>query len=149
VLVYCPTEVALILVPVKDARGIFRFPCDAAAVPGLVLSVRPLTPILEQVFARVGAVLGIERPGLVYSVCEEDLGTVKDAGGRDATLYLLRAVEPCSITHEEWPTFPQILRSLSRDRTRLPWMKAWQVLTGGLEAQTKAIEVDDLEKFKS
>jgi len=140
--IYCQTTAAIVIIPVLDESGIMRIPSVDPANPGLLLEVRPLTPIIEQIMALVGSTLALDRPGAVYRVCDEELGSVELAGSVPATVYLLRAAVPAATLRTDWPTFPQLLRAMPATRARLIWLKAWQVLTGGLESQTKAIEVE-------
>ena len=65
-------------------------------------------------------------------------------------MYVARlTLEPESlskISWQEWSTLPVLIRNMPKDRNRLAYLKAWQVLTGALEESTKALDVHEVVK---
>lgn len=140
--VYCPTETAFLLLAVRDERGLLRFPDESHdGTPGLKIDVKARLPIDEQLVAAAAKTLDVSavRLDIVQDFADEmPLGTTT------ATLYLAEAVgvAPASAA---WPTLPDILRKMAKDRRRLPYLRAWQVMTGGLKLNTKAVDVAELD----
>jgi hypothetical protein len=63
-----------------------------------------------------------------------------------ATLYVatLASAAGC-VADPGWPSLPDILRA-QKGRDRIPYLRAWQVLAGGLHLETKAIDAAELAK---
>lgn len=60
-------------------------------------------------------------------------------------LLLLRITMP--LAHRDWPSFPQILRSLPKTKIRIPYLKMFQILMGQQDEKTEAVGLDDLKKM--
>ncbi len=136
----CQTDQAIVLVAVRDHLGVLRFPIsEKVNAPGVWFDVKPLLPInpqivdaLSQFFARdVGVHVTIEQNFFDAIVSDAE---------RSATLYLATLHHaPENLESGSWVTMPELLRKLS-GRSRLPYLRAWQVFAGGLHLDTKAIE---------
>jgi hypothetical protein len=64
-----------------------------------------------------------------------------------ATLYVGRLAPSAGIkASSDWPSLPLILRQLS-GRARIPYLRAWQVLAGGLQLNTKAVDAAEVAKY--
>jgi hypothetical protein len=147
----CQTTHATIIVGYKCPDGVIRCPTDAGIWPGINLSVNPLLPINSQLIDTAQAF--VLNKFKVTDVVQECLGLLEpklEIIGSESSLYvgyLQPAVdENLSEFWPSWRTFPDILRSLANNRSRLPYLKAWQIFAGGLSESTKAIELDDLKK---
>jgi hypothetical protein len=124
-----------------------RFPQNGGALPGLVLEVAGGLPINVQLIELLWTHLGERIKGV--DVTQAFSGEVTLPDGRQATVYLATVNGQRELTTADGrlaPTLPEILRGMPKDRNRLPYLRAWQVLSGGLTSETKAIELDDLKK---
>lgn len=148
--VHCSTDEAIFLVAVSCPDGLLRFPNDDTAWPGLGFHVEPLVGINEQLFKRAAAELG---NGLAPKIAIwQEYSDVIKVNGEDHTTLYVGILRPSSQELETtpwqtWRTLPDMIRSLPKDRTRLAYLKAWQVLTGALEESTKALDVDEVARF--
>jgi len=144
----CKTDFAVLLCAVADAKGVLRFPITTpdTDTPGLDLVVAPLVPINELLMKAAAAVLG-EGVGRHLEINQEYADEIAVTGGPNVTLYLARLAPAAGfVATAEWPTMPELLRAL-QGRKRLPYLRAWQVLAGGLTLDTKAVETDKLPVF--
>jgi hypothetical protein len=149
--VYCKTEVAVLMLAVKDEAGVMRVPVSPGArAPGWEIAVRPLVPIGEQLVAAAAEALGTDVTGLALDVVQEFADETRLADGTLATVYLATlapAVAERRHAPRTWSSIPELLRGLPKDRGRLPYLRAWQILTGGLQLNTKAVDVSELGKY--
>jgi hypothetical protein len=141
--VHCKTPVAILLAAVADDRDLRRFPQNGGALPGLVFEVSPGLPINIQLLETLWAHVGEKLKGV--DIIQEFAGEAELPDGRAATVYLATVNGRRELSGDA-PTMPEILRGMAKDRNRLPYLKAWQVLTGSLTLNTKAIELDELKK---
>ena len=144
--IYCKCDHAILLAAVPDSRGVLRFPSNTQSLqPGLHVAVRALIPIYDQLTQAVSALIGqdVARQLHIWDDFADELTLL---GGNAAIMYVasLNGVTPEMA--ETWPVMPAILRALPKNRGRLPYLRAWQVLQGGLQLNTKAIEAADLAK---
>ena len=83
-------------------------------------------------------------------VWQEYRGDIILEGKRDGSMYVARlTADPSSIESmpwRTWETLPSLIRSMPKDRNRLAYLKAWQVLTGALDESTKALDVNEVIK---
>ena len=149
---FCKTPVAVLLLGVKDAKGVMRFPSGPgegeARTSGLRIDVRPLVPINEQLMAAASTALATPL-ALALDVVQEFADELTLPDGQAATVYLATVNEtraPQVQARSEWASMPDILRGMDKDRRRLPYLRAWQILTGGLTLNTKAVEASELRK---
>jgi hypothetical protein len=151
----CKTPLAIFLVGVADERGVLRFPTAGdAEAPGLRIPVRALVPINEQLVAAASAALGAA-VGPALDIVQDFADEMELADGAGCTVYVARLnaarLAPSSQTviaeaANGWPSFPELLRGMSKTRRRLPFLRAWQVLSGGLELTTKAVDMDEVRR---
>ncbi len=142
----CKTPWAVLLCAVADEGKVLRFPDQGGATPGLRFAVTPLTPINEQLVRAASSHFYVE-VGLHLQICQEFAdelpGLAADAG---TTLYLATLSEAAGIVAPTaWTNMPDLLRRLT-GRTRVPYMRAWQILAGGLTETSKVIDAADLAK---
>jgi NADPH-dependent 2,4-dienoyl-CoA reductase/sulfur reductase-like enzyme len=113
-----------------------------------VTAVRPVIPINVQLAelaesffeAAVARHLGIEQ-----EFADPVVATKGDSA--EFTLYLARLHPDAAIVAPpSWPTIPQILRGLS-GLMRVPYLRAWQILAGGLQLNTKAVDAAEVAKY--
>lgn len=145
---YCQTDRAILLVGVPDDNGVLKFPESAGseAAPGLHLEPRPLLSIDQQLMAEATRVFGKD-VALHLSLVQEFEDPLTLPDGKTATLYLGTLTPAAEIAVlPAWRSLPDLMRGMSKDRGRLPYLRAWQVLTGGLTLNTKALDLDEVKK---
>lgn len=143
----CPTEHFVLLCAVEDADGVLRFPEGGATPPGWRAPATALTPINPQLFAAAAAQL--ERDVAPWLAIEQQFADpiTDDDGVVRTTLYVGRLDRASGIVASAaWPVMPQILRRLG-GRARIPYLRAWQVLAGGLYLETKAVDAAEVAKY--
>jgi hypothetical protein len=143
--IYCKTPKAIVLVGCESEEGPMRFPTEGGELPGLHIDVDSSQPINEQLIKRVVAYLALPRLSGHVEI-NQDFSDVLDNQGVPTTLFLATIHARHASGKLEWPTMPTLLRGMPSDRRRLPYLKAWQVLTGALSANTKAIDLEEALK---
>lgn len=144
----CPTSKAILLCAVEDAAAVLRCPVVHEVPPGLVVDVRPIIPINAQL-AEVASAFFKAEVGRFLDIEQTFADPLVKAKGDEAafTLYLGRLQAGAAIVAPpEWPTLPQILRSLT-GHMRVPYLRAWQILAGGLQLNTKAVDAAEVAKY--
>lgn len=150
--VQCNTDQAILLLAIQCPDGLLRFPNDEAPLPGLRLKVQPQLGINEQLIARAQQDL---TPALASQISIwQNYSDVVTTSSQESVTFYVGILRPTSETLDtfksdwkEWRTLPDLIRSLPKDRTRLTYLKAWQVLTGALEETTKALDVDEVARY--
>lgn len=145
--VHCKTSVAILLAAIPDERDLMHFPQSAtsfAGLPGLTFDVSPGMPINIQLMEQLWAHLGEKIKGV--DIIQAFVDEVRLPDGRAATVYLATVNGRRTLTSGA-PTMPEILRQMPKDRNRLAYLKAWQVLTGSLTLNTKAVELEEIKKY--
>jgi hypothetical protein len=141
----CKTDHALLLLAIPDARGVLHFPSTAdAPLPGLHLEVKPLLPIQAQLTAAATAAVGRD-VALDLHLWDELADEMTLPNGTKTTMYVA-SLKGEAADADRWPVMPAILRAMDKNRGRLPYLRAWQVLQGGLKLNTKAVEASELLK---
>ena len=145
-LIHCATPRAHLLLAVPDAAAVLRFPGGHAPTPGIEVAVQALTPIGPQLVDAAVAALGAGIPALGVLVEQEFADALATASGA-ATLYVATLrLGSAFVAPNHWPTMPEILRRL-KGRERIPFMRAWQVLAGGLHLNTKAVDAAEVARY--
>jgi len=140
--VFCKTDFAVVLLGIPDERGVFRFPNNGKQWPGIVFKPTPRLAINDQIVAAIAGFLKMDKiPSLELNPKYAD--QTKDG----CTVYLATATSDDFKGDENWQSLPELLRGMDRNKKRLPFLRAWQVLTGSLELDTKAVENADLNKY--
>ena len=130
----------------------YKFPNDRPpnqdGPSGLWAYVDTQTPVLPQLVAR--AEKFFERKPLVQSIefveNYRDVIVLDNPENKCAQLYVAHW-KPL-VSKEEasgWLTIPEMLRSLSSGKTRLAYLRAFQVLQGGLTQEIDAVDTKDLK----
>ncbi|MCX6118803.1 MAG: hypothetical protein NT027_14780 [Proteobacteria bacterium] len=151
---YCNTPYATVLIAVPVNEAPLKFPNDASFWPGIGFKVDPLLSINDQILLAIHKVL--PSSGLKVHIWQEYSDLLQREGVMDSTLYVARIDEPGSQQLDQpkpsfgetqtWSTLPDLIRTLPKDRNRLAYLKAWQVLSGALEENTKALDVAEVVK---
>lgn len=145
-LVKCPTDFAVLLCAVPDERGVLRFPSnDSTEIPGLNFAVQAGEPINDQLIHVAEKTLNARLQGRL-DISQEFADPVTRSDGQQATLYVATVAEGAKKSDASWPSLPDILRALPKDKGRVPYLRAWQILTGGLKLETKAVDMAEVER---
>lgn len=147
--VQCETPRAVFVLAVTCSDGILRFPEDGSPWPGLGIKVNTLLGINAQLKARAVQALGDW--GHRCDIWQEYSALLNRDGIEPTTLYVGRISpneeELKTLPWQTWQTLPALIRTLPKDRNRLSYLKAWQVLSGALEENTKALDVDEVARY--
>ena len=143
--VHCKTPEARLLIAVSDKKGVFRFPVNAdQIVPGLKIAVElgaPIGPqlveVAEQYFKQQGLGLNVNIEQSYLETIETDVGAVTVYAGSLDKNSDFKAPD-------EWPTLPELLRKMPKDKNRMAYLKALQVFSGAHTEKIKAVESKDL-----
>ncbi len=145
-LLNCQTDFAVLLCAVPDERGVLHFPSnDSTLLPGLNFTVAGLTPINEQLIKEAEGFFG-KRLGNSLQITQEFADPVPRPDGVMATLYLATVAQGSVTFDPSWRSLPEILRGLPKNKGRVPFLRAWQILSGGLQLDTKAVDMAEVAK---
>jgi hypothetical protein len=140
----CKTEVAIILLGVADETGFLFYPTTAPETPGLMFSPSVSEPINLQITDLCGEFLGTKLDGFTLDICQKYSDKVNLTDNRIATLYLATVRNHEKLIQNDWSNLPDQIKAMPKNRNRLAYLRAWQVMTGSLSLTTKAVEIDDL-----
>lgn len=148
--IHCNTEKATLLLAVECEDKVLRFPNDRVAWPGLTLKVDPLLGINSQLMERSKA-----EPGLAHlppiEIWQEYSAVLNGSSPAEPSTLYVAIVRPSPMSLQTmpwatWETLPAIIRTLDKDRNRLAYLKAWQILSGALTETTKALDIDEVAR---
>ena len=146
--IHCPTDMAVLVLAVSCPDGLLRFPNDDSPLPGLLIKSKPMA-LINDLLAECAHQV-VPAAGSTLHIWQDYRGGLKLADNTDATMYVARlTVGADAIKDLPWPTWatlPNLIRSMPKDRNRLAYLKAWQVLTGALDESTKALDVNEVVK---
>ena len=147
VMLRCQTNQALLLVALADAEGVLRFPSDFSheTFYGLHVSIKPLLPVAAQILEAASHALGFD-VSRTLDLCQEFADEIPLSHEMKATVFVGLVTHPEFKAPAQWLCLPDILRSMPRDRRRLPYLRALQILTGALSLNTKAVDLDEVAK---
>jgi hypothetical protein len=149
--IHADTEWAVILIGCADAQNVLRFPVEEG-LPGLLLDCRLSGALLTDVVqARWVTWLRNQIPSeQIHEFLQIDIipnykTSIRLANGQAGTLYLAKArkAPPVAAT---LPNLPDILRSMPKDGSRMPVVRAWQVFAGALAEETNAVVGEQFTK---
>ncbi len=135
----------ILLVACRDEAGFFRFP-NGSVTHGFGLSIEIVHGFSEEMQITQIVEQHLDRGGLHGAVkilaCFKDSLVAED--GRFCTLFVATLAESSGfIAPSSWMTLPDILRMMPKDRSRLPYMKAMQVLAGAQDEGMTVVELDE------
>jgi hypothetical protein len=149
ILLKCKTDFAVLLVGAQTGEGPMRFFVGDPKHPGIVFRVQPATGLNEQFIGELGHLVGQPIDGRYLDVEQAFQNPVVLANGEAATLFLAKwQPNTATVDFSSWVTMPYLLRQMPKDRNRLGYLKAWQVLTGALSESTKAVDLLDILDVK-
>ncbi|MDB2447068.1 hypothetical protein N9W79_00425 [bacterium] len=141
-----PTDVVIFLVGIKDEKGVLRFPTKNNFNPGVVFKADGAVPINAQIIKETEALTGLENLNLNLEIEQNFSTEVVLQNGDKATLYVGAIHKFEGGINQEWKPLPMILREMPKDKNRPAYLRAWQVLMGGLNQDVKILEADDAAK---
>ena len=146
-LLNCRTESAIFLVAVPDEDGVLRFPSDFSHpfLHGLHHLLKPLLPVEPQLIDVACQGLG-PNYGPYIQIYGDFSDQISLSGDTQTTLFVGRLAHPEFRAPKTWLSLPDILRSMGKDRRRVAYMRALQVLTGALSLETKAVDVEEVAR---
>lgn len=135
----------ILLVACRDAHGFYRFPVEVdSPFPGIpIVMVEGYSEAMqvEQAVRQIfGDAVGTRK--ILLRIKFEDCLQISNR--EPQTLFLAELTTSQDLeTVAQWPTLPEILRQMPKDKNRVPYMKVMQVLAGDLEQGVSALELDD------
>lgn len=140
--VYCPTQKAIVLVAFLSPEKTLLFPSQNVRFPGLHLEAKPRVPIYDQILSHIEKQCQLPGLGRKFELDPSFAETVW-MGNEEATLYFgwVRNLEAPLPRYLH--TLPILIRGMNKDRARLPYLKAWQALSGSREQDIRAVEFKD------
>jgi hypothetical protein len=144
-----PTDVVIFLVGIKDEKGVFRFPTKNNFNPGVVFKADQKIPINQQIISETEAITGYTGLNLDLEIEQNFAAAVELPNGDSATMYVGFVKGDGYKIQEDWHPLPTILREMPKNKNRASYLKAWQVLMGGLTQDSKVIEAEDADKALS
>jgi len=143
----CKTDVAIVLLGVANEKGFLYFPTTAPETPGIMFNPVAGQPVNLQIVSQASDFLGIELTGQTIEICQDYSDLVSLTSGNQATLYLATIRGKPELIKDDWSNLPDHLRAMPKNKNRIAYLRAWQVLTGSLTLNTKVIEADDLKNL--
>ena len=144
--IHAPTDVVIFLVGIKDEKGVFRFPSKNNFNPGIVFKADKKLPINEQMISQTESLTGLSQLNLKLDIEQSFSAEVKLPSGELGTLYVGAIHDEQVTVDDSWRPLPMILREMPKDKNRAAYLKAWQVLMGGLTQDSKVLEAEDAAK---
>ncbi len=141
-LLYCRTDVAVLLLACQTGQSLLRFPIQSGELPGLAIHVPGMSPINDLLLAKAREVLPAEHLHRVR-VVQDFVESVFLNDGTEVSLFLASVEFHDWEPPETWPTLPLMIRSMAKNKNRVPYMKALQYLASSKDDLT-AIPSEEL-----
>jgi hypothetical protein len=138
--VYCSTPKVIVLLGFFNPEKVLVFPSQNVQFPGLHFENKALVPIHDQILIYIENYFSLPSSRAQFELDPSFAEPVR-MENEDATLYLGIIKEPGDNLPRYLQTLPILIRGMNRDRSRLPYLKAWQALTGAREQDIRAVEV--------
>lgn len=155
---YPKTEHGIILLGMKNAGDIFSFLClqTTQTLPGVPIRLQMRRPLYEQLTDYVCTHL---LPGLSPLALDwwQDEALELKRDEKDGGTFPLFLAQVTKLPEKEIKIpsgyhavlLPQILQSMAKDKNRITYLKAWQVLLGTHGETLKAIADQDLSHYNN
>ncbi|MBI2602247.1 MAG: hypothetical protein HYW48_04255 [Deltaproteobacteria bacterium] len=130
--IYCPTEKVILLVGFRADKGLLVFPSQNDRFPGILFDNVAGHFINDMIRDRVEALTEGGQRGLRLNIEQEFAERMSLPDGQEATLYLGVVGEFAGSLSPDWKTLPELIRKMPKDKKRIAYIKAWQILSGGL-----------------
>ena len=143
--IHCPTSKAVFLFGIPIGK-LLHFPNHHRFMPGIHLDVDRSQPINLQLIAALEKELGEPVNGRELHIFQEFCEVLQADGPTEGvSLYTGYSKISRQIPLLHWKPLPYLLKNMEKNRMRLAYLKAWQVQTGALGLNTKAVEMDPEE----
>ncbi|MCB9228378.1 MAG: hypothetical protein H6618_02085 [Deltaproteobacteria bacterium] len=133
----CPAGNAILFLALPDSKGVFRFPSVHSRYPGLHFQPDHRRPLCDQFIRVVSDELGEPVSGMQIEIFQDFCEMLP---GHDSCVYAGRFLQPRHLIRPHWLPLPLLLKQMPSDRSRLPFLKAWQLLSGVHKEDLRAIE---------
>lgn len=141
---YCATKKAAIIFAIPVEGSCMLIPSYQEQIPGIILEVTPgklINDHIKEVMEReLGYSLSAADFNIEQKFAEKFVST--DPAKDSYTLYVALSHKRHDKAEEHWRSFPDILRNMEKNRLRLIYLKAWQVVMGADQGQLRAVEFD-------
>lgn len=141
----CKTPYALLLLGCESDIGPMRFPCDPSDGYGLQIEVEAARSINEQLIERTVNFFKLESIRRHVHLHQDYSCEATLPDGKLVTVYVATISGRHRLAKDEWSTMPELLKKMPKDRNRLAYLKAWQVISGVAQELIKAVELEDLD----
>ncbi len=132
----------IVLVAARDLKGLFRVPPWSFDLPGHYFDIVQEMGLKDQIIAQASIALGHpELAGDLVFKCTFDQALV--IGIDEYLLHLVFLNNEKFSVPSTWKTIPELLRSMKKNKNRVPYLLAFQVLAGSDTDQIDALEMDD------
>ena len=143
-LIHCPTDTAVLLVAIRREDGLLVIPTDSGEIPGIVRTINSSLPINPQLLEIAEERTGL--PKIEIFIWQEFECQIQLPNGEPATIYAAKTIKTPDEIPADAKTLPEILRAMPANRNRVAYMKAMQVISGALEEQTKALDLEEVRR---
>ena len=151
---FCPTQSAIILLGVQLDSGPLRFPYKDAARPGVLFQPDSNVDMTSQILWEAHRFFASLQASAKVTVVTDFSDPITLEDEQIGTLYLATAMlagktdeDILSSLRKRSEVLPVLLRNMPKNRNRVPYLRAWQVMSGGLAERTEAISVADLKNL--
>lgn len=141
-----PHDVIILLLGVKDSKGILRFPSKNTFNPGIVFKAERNIPVNVQLIKEAEKITGFSNLNLALEIEQNFRGDVQLPNQSFSSLYVGMVVDSEAQAKPSWKSLPEILREMPKHKNRTIYLKAWQVLMGGLTQDNKVLEAEDADQ---
>lgn len=138
--IHASTDVVIFLVGILDQENVYKFPTKNVFNPGIVFRVDRSIFLNEQIICETEKHTGLEGLGLHLDIEQDFSAEVFLPNGQLATLYVGVVRDFKRKSDRSWLALPEILRRMPKNKNRSAYLKAWQVLMGGLTQEVRALE---------
>lgn len=125
---------------------VYKFPLDRKGPPGLLTKVDQTKAVFPQLAQRVEEFFARKSLVQYLEFVENYVDTVKSKPELGQVQLFVANWKPIVTKDDakDWVTMPQILRDLGPGKERLTYLRAFQVLQGGLSETTDVVDTKDL-----
>lgn len=140
------TDVVVFLVGAFDSKNVLKFYSKNSVNPGIVFRVEGGLPINDQLIQQTEKVTGWESLSASIEIEQGFRDTVVLPDGASADIYVGKVAADRYRAPSHWKPLPELIRSLPPSGNRKAYLKAWQVLMGGLKEDVKVLDGEKAAK---
>ena len=132
----------LVLIACKDAGGLFRFPGSYLGLAGVLITKNASVSFQNQLDYALTCAIGEHKLGSKITIEHAIWPLLEISCDQKILLLLGRISEGDFIAPISWPTLPDILKRMEKNRLRIPYLKALQLLCSSPDQEVDAYELD-------